>query len=90
MKLKISKQAYKALGKLDAKQFRQVMLAVLALTTNPMPNDSAPLKGAKNGERRKDVGEYRVIYATVGEDLEVLVIASRNDDDVYKVWERQK
>lgn len=90
MKLKISKQALKVIERLDAKQCRQVALSVLALTVKPEPHDSQPLKGAKNGERRLDIGEYRVIYAVSGEDVEVLVVDKRNDDRAYEVWERRK
>ena len=90
MNLDMTKQALKAAKKLDAKQFRQVISAVLALMENPEPHDSQILKGASRGERRIDVGEYRVIYAVKDNLLEVLVIGQRNDDDVYKIWERMK
>jgi mRNA interferase RelE/StbE len=74
MNLDMTKQALKAAKKLDAKQFRQVISAVLALMENPEPHDSQILKGASRGERRIDVGEYRVIYAVKDNLLEVLVI----------------
>jgi mRNA interferase RelE/StbE len=90
MNLDMTKQALKAAKKLDAKQFRQVISAVLALMENPEPHDSQILKGASRGERRIDVGEYRVIYAVKDDLVEVLVIGQRNDDDVYKIWERMK
>jgi mRNA interferase RelE/StbE len=90
MNLDMTKQALKAAKKLDAKQFRQVISAVLALMENPEPHDSQILKGASRGERRIDVGEYRVIYAVKDNVVEVLVIGQRNDDDVYKIWERMK
>ncbi|MFJ1259017.1 type II toxin-antitoxin system RelE/ParE family toxin [Cupriavidus sp. CuC1] len=90
MNLKITKQAIKFCNTLDAKQYRQVHSAILGLLSNPQPHDSQPLKGASNGERRLDVGEYRIIYA-VGEELvDVMVVGKRNDDDVYKLWERMK
>jgi mRNA interferase RelE/StbE len=90
MNLDMTKQALKAAKKLDAKQFRQVISAVLALMENPEPHDSQILKGASRGERRIDVREYRVIYAVKDNLVEVLVIGQRNDDDVYKIWERMK
>jgi mRNA interferase RelE/StbE len=90
MHLTMTKTAHKAAKKLDAKQFRQVVSAILALLENPEPHDSQVLRGAKNGERRIDVGEYRVIYAVSADVVEVLVIGARNDDDVYKIWERMK
>jgi len=90
MKLTMTKQALKAAKKLDAKQFRQVLSAVLGLIENSEPHDSQILRGASRGERRIDIGEYRVIYAVQDDVIEVLVIGARNDDDVYKIWERMK
>ncbi|MGS0979313.1 type II toxin-antitoxin system RelE family toxin [Burkholderia glumae] len=90
LKLEMTKQALKACAKLDAKQYRQVVSAVLGLLTNPEPHDSQQMRGATRGERRLDVGEYRVVYAVNGDVVEVLVIGNRNDGDVYKQWERSK
>jgi mRNA interferase RelE/StbE len=90
MQLQFTKAALKAARKLDAKQFRQVISAVLALLDNPEPHDSESLRGARHGERRIDVGEYRVIYAVNGESVEILVIGPRNGGEVYKVWDRMK
>jgi mRNA interferase RelE/StbE len=86
--LKPTKQVLKALDGLDAKQYKQVASAILGLASNSEPHDSRSLKGAERGERRVDVGEYRIIY-TASEDLvEVLIVGKRNDDEVYKMWER--
>jgi mRNA interferase RelE/StbE len=90
MKLEISKQAEKFWNDLPPKQFRQVGRTVVGLLKEPRPHDSADLKGAKNGERRVDIGEYRVIYTVLADVVSVLVIGLRNDDDVYKIWERSR
>jgi mRNA interferase RelE/StbE len=90
MHLRFTKTALKAVKKLEAKQYRQVVSAILALLENQEPHDSQALKGANRGERRIDIGEYRVVYAVLGEDVEILVVGLRNDDDVYKIWERMK
>jgi len=90
MKLAISSEADKFLRALQSKQYRQVGQAVFNLLSNPIPHDSIVLKGAKRGERRLDIGEYRVIYAIVSDTVEILVIGKRNDDEVYKIWERMK
>lgn len=90
MKLTLSGDADKFLRALQAKQYRQVGQAVFHLLANPAPHDSIMLKGAKRGERRVDVGEYRIIYCVVADTVEVLVIGKRNDDEVYKIWERMK
>ncbi|WP_300753469.1 type II toxin-antitoxin system RelE/ParE family toxin [Janthinobacterium sp.] len=90
LKLAISKSAERFLASLDAKQYRQVGQSMFNLLSTPIPHDSSPLKGATNGDRRVDVGEYRIIYVLVGDTLEVLVIGKRNGDEVYKIWERMK
>lgn len=90
MMLSMTKQAQKALSELDAKQYRQVGSLIFGLLSNPQPHDSQPLKGAPRGERRVDAGEYRIIYAVTADHIEILVIGKRNDDQVYKIWERMK
>ena len=75
---------------LQAKQFKQVGTALSGLLKEPHPHDSASLKGAKKGERRVDVGEYRIIYSVEGEVVSILVIGPRNDGEVYKTWDRLK
>jgi mRNA interferase RelE/StbE len=90
MNLTMTKQALKACQNLDAKQYRQVVSAILGLLTNPEPHDSQQMRGASRGERRLDVGEYRVVYAIAGETIEILVVGKRNGDEVYRLWERMK
>ncbi|MBR7793899.1 type II toxin-antitoxin system RelE/ParE family toxin [Undibacterium sp. FT147W] len=89
MKLAITHDASKYLQALQAKQYKQVGSTVLKLLADPEPHDSQGLKGAKQGERRVDIGEYRIIYHYNNDTVFILVIGKRNDDDVYKVWERQ-
>ncbi len=86
--LKISRQAVRFIKTLPLKQYMQVLSTLLALMNNPETHDSKQLKGSKNGNRRADVGEYRIVYRTDGQELLVLVIGKRNDDEVYKILER--
>lgn len=88
MKIKITKDALKTWNSLDAKQYKQVGKTVINILSNPEPHDSQQLKGAPNGERRVDIGEYRVVYSVVDDTIEILVIGKRNDGQVYKRWER--
>ena len=90
LKIAITNDADKFLLALQAKQYKQVGSAIFGLLRNPEPHDSKQLKGAKNGERRLNIGEYRVIYSVNADTVEILVIGKRNDDEVYKVWERSK
>jgi len=86
--LQITKQALKFLKELDAKQHKQVASAVFGLLANSVPHDSSQLKGVETGDRRLDVGEYRVIYVDHEDFVEVLLIGKRNGDEIYKLWER--
>jgi mRNA interferase RelE/StbE len=90
LKLTLANEAKKALLALQAKQFKQMAVSMLNLLTDPYPHDSESLKGASSGERRVDIGEYRIIYSVTGDAILVLVIGKRNDGEAYKRWERMK
>ena len=64
------------------------MGTVLALPDNPEPHDSRLLKGSRDGNRRVDIGEYRVVYRTDDDRLLVLVAGKRNDDEVCRLLDR--
>ncbi|MCU0543294.1 MAG: type II toxin-antitoxin system RelE/ParE family toxin [Oscillatoriaceae cyanobacterium Prado104] len=74
---------------LQPKIAAQIAKKVLALNVDPLPNDSKQLIGYP-GYYRVDSGEYRIVYNfNPDEDLvEVILVAKRNDDDVYKKLER--
>jgi mRNA interferase RelE/StbE len=81
-RLDITKDAHGFLKDMQVKQFRQVGQKVLSLLADPKPNDAAPLKGFDYW--RTDVGEYRIVYKFDDETVYVVLIAKRNDDEVYK------
>ena len=85
----MSRQAGRFIKTLPPKQYKQVVSAMLALLNNPEPHDSRVLKGSRDGNRRVDVGEYRVVYRVEADNLLILVAARRNDDDVYKLLGRR-
>jgi mRNA interferase RelE/StbE len=87
-KLKITKVAAKTWEKLDAKQYRQVGKSIIGLMEDSRPHDSESLKGAKHGERRVDVGEYRIIYREDPDTIEILVVGKRDGDEAYKLWKQ--
>jgi len=84
----MTNQATKFLGSLDAKQYRQVGQKIFSLMHDSMPPDSAGMTGAKNGERRVDIGEYRIIYVASETEVNIQVVGKRNDDEVYRIWQR--
>jgi mRNA interferase RelE/StbE len=83
LKLDITKESVDFIRGLDAKQFKQVMNKVLSLLNNPAQADSSTLRGYEN-LLRVDIGEYRIIYRFNDEQVTVLVIDKRNDDEAYK------
>jgi mRNA interferase RelE/StbE len=86
LKLNLTNSALDFLENLPAKQFKQLVNALFALLKNPTPHDSQLLKGYPY--RRIDCGEYRIIYQIQADELQVILIGKRNDDDVYKKLKR--
>jgi mRNA interferase RelE/StbE len=80
--LDIKRDALSALDRLDAKQFRQIMLRILELPKEPLPHDSKRLSGYPYF--RVSAGEYRIIYAFDDAIVSILMVGKRNDDDIYK------
>ena len=48
------------------------------------------MKGKSCQYRRVDIGEYRVIYRVEGEELLIGAAGRRNDDAIYREFERSK
>jgi mRNA interferase RelE/StbE len=88
MRLEISRSALDFVLALDAKPFRQVMRKILLLLTTPMPNDAFRLRGY-DGYWRADIGEYRIIYQFDETVVSIHTIGRRNDDEVYREFERK-
>jgi mRNA interferase RelE/StbE len=82
LKLDLSHKARRFLDTLDAKQFRQILKKILALSQDPLPPDSETLSGS--GFHRADIGEYRIIYSFTKEVLTVDDVGNRNDGRIYR------
>ena len=89
LKIKPSRDTEKSLADLPAKQFRQIMLKVLKLLSNPMPNDVKKIVLNGISYLRVDIGEYRIIYRVKDGTLYLVLINKRNDDEVYKALKRK-
>lgn len=87
MSVALSHKAEKFLFDLQPKQFKQVAARVLDLGRDPRPADMRHMQGHP-GYFRITVGEFRVIYRTNDEIVHVVVVGSRNDDDVYRQFDR--
>jgi len=87
--LSVSPDADDFLFSLQAKQFKQVAGAICMLMSDPFPNDSQILRGYPRF-RRKDVGEYRIIYGVEDNLIMIDAIGKRNDGNVYKSFGRKR
>lgn len=81
--LRIAKPVVKTLKKLPLKFFKQIMVKVLSLQTEPKPQDCKALKGYPGGYR-VDQGEYRILYTIEDETVSIFRIGKRNDSEVYR------
>ncbi|MFN5588895.1 MAG: type II toxin-antitoxin system RelE family toxin [Holosporales bacterium] len=88
LKIDLSKNTVKALQSLPPKHQRQVSAKILSLQENPQPHDSIVLKSTDRQWRRVDSGEYRIIYRTEASLLKIAAVGHRNDDRVYRDFER--
>lgn len=86
LKINPSKDATKFVGKLPAKQQKQLARKLYELCLDPYPTQSKKLSET---DWRLKAGEFRVIYRVVEEELQILVIGKRNDDEVYQHWKNK-
>jgi mRNA interferase RelE/StbE len=85
LKRRVTRDVEKAMDRMPDKHFCQVYDAIEALRVVPEPGDSKELaSNVTPKRRRKDVGEYRVVYWYDAEVLYIDVVGRRNDGDVYK------
>ena len=82
--LDITRDAYKFLSDLqtNAKQYRQVTQKALSLLMDSQPSDASQLHGFDYW--RTDIGEFRIVYKFDEETVYIVLIAKRNDDEVYR------
>ena len=81
--LRIKKSVHKQLLKLQPKFFKQVMSKILSSTDNPRPQDYKALQGYPD-YYRVDQGEFRIVYEIRSEEIYIVRVGKRNDDEVYQ------
>jgi mRNA interferase RelE/StbE len=87
---RITRDAEKTLEKMPDKHFCQVYSAIESLRVTPEPEDSKELiSNVRPKRRRKDIGEYRIIYWHDETVLFIDVVGKRNDGEVYKKAKRK-
>lgn len=89
MDIILSKDSKKFIEKLVEKQSKQIAIKIKELEHNPYTNDSKKLKGTQSPYCRVDVGEFRIIYEIKNEDIIILLVGKRNDNEVYSKFKRK-
>ena len=84
-RLKVPESVYKELEKIDAIHRKRVRNEILKLADNPFPEGKKwkRLKGLDGSYVRLRVGDYRVIYDVVSDEIYILGIVHRKD---LKKW----
>ncbi len=90
MKIILSKDSVKFIKKLQDKQARQIAIKIKELGSVGHTHDSKLLKGYKEHYHRVDVGEFRIIYQHDGDNVLIILVGKRNDDEVYNLLKRKK
>ena len=88
LKISPSRQVEKFLRNAHPKHVKQLVRKITDLRSNPRPQDIKKL--ANSSCLRVDSGEYRIIYRiNLAEvTLEIILVGKRNDDEVYKNFQR--
>lgn len=89
MDIILSKDSKKFIEKLATKQAQQIVIKIKELTLTPYPNDSKKLKGVQTEYYRVDVGEFRIIYEIEKENILIILVGKRNDNEVYNQFKRK-
>lgn len=75
--------AAKALRKLDRQTARRILEALNALADDPRPPGCIKLQGGE-GELRIRIGDCRVVYDVVDDELVVLILRVGHRREVYR------
>jgi mRNA interferase RelE/StbE len=88
-RLVIAKSAFKQIEKIDRSQRNRVRDALIKLADNPYPEGKKwkRLQGTGGEFLRLRVGNYRVMYAVVQDEIQILGVVHRRDLDR---WIRQR
>ena len=85
-----ARNARKYIEDRPAKHRSQIVRKIEELRSNPVPQDSRPLKGKLRPFLRVDIGEYRIVYRVEADRLMIAAVGRRNDDAIYREFERAK
>lgn len=87
LSIQFSNDVVKFVKSLETKPAKQIYDKVVSLGLDPRPQNSTPLVAYK-GLRRLRVGDFRIIYAIDNEQIKVVLVDARGDDEVYRSLDR--
>jgi mRNA interferase RelE/StbE len=79
--LNFSRQAFKELERINEPFYSTIKQAIVELTNNPRPQGYKKLKG-RSGYRIR-IGNYRVIYEIVDQELLIEIVTLGHRKDIY-------
>ena len=82
-----SKRAFKYIKVLQPKQAKQITLGIMALSFDSFPQDCKHLSGHPD-HFRITLGEYRAIFERTSTLINVKIVGPRNDDAVYRDFDK--
>lgn len=80
--LQIKESAFKELQRIDKPQRLRIIAAIEALPENPLAGKS--LKGDLSGLRRIRVGDFRVVYEVIEQQILILIVRVAHRKSVYR------
>lgn len=78
-----TRSARKEISKLDKNVVARIFSKIEALASNPLPSGCRKIQGAVDLWRIR-VGNYRVIYQIIDQELIIEIVAVRHRRDAYR------
>jgi mRNA interferase RelE/StbE len=75
--------AVRELDRLEESLRTRVIAKIATLSNDPHPRGSIKLEG-EDGMYRLRVGDYRILYAVLKKELEIVIAAIQHRSDVYR------
>ncbi|SNS99632.1 mRNA interferase RelE/StbE [Micrococcales bacterium KH10] len=82
-RISVSRDVAKTLRRIHPQEVRRLKAAITALAEDPRPAGCVELKGGA-GELRIRVGDYRVVYEVIDDELVILVLRVGHRREVYR------
>lgn len=85
--IQFTNDVVKFVKNLESKPAKLIYEKVISLGQEPRPQSSTPLIAYK-GYRRMRVGDFRVIYSIENDQIKIVLVDARGDDEVYRSLDR--